>query len=126
MLNRWKGALIGILLIESLGSAIALPPRVILPRSDQLASTDHHIEQRENLAPYAGLFIRDDDDDGPLTPLNGPNRLDTNTLAPGPPPQVDDDDDDDDQRRPQQTPSPLTNPPPAMAMEEEDDDDMDD
>lgn len=63
MLNLWKEALIGLLLIESFGSAIALPPRPLMARSDEVSAKSHHVKQRDNLSPYAGLFIRDDDDD---------------------------------------------------------------
>lgn len=63
MLNLWKEALVGVLLIESFGSAIALPPRPLMARSDELSAKVHHIKQRDNLSPYAGLFIRDADED---------------------------------------------------------------
>lgn len=63
MLNLWKEALIGLLLIESFGSAIALPPRPLMARSDEVSAKGHHAKQRDNLSPYAGLVIRDDDDD---------------------------------------------------------------
>ncbi|UQC84114.1 uncharacterized protein CLUP02_09610 [Colletotrichum lupini] len=114
MLNLGRKALIGILLVESFGSAIALPPRPLTARSHEVFAQGHHVKQRDNLSPYAGLFVRDDDDDDResqqhyqdlvmislLTgtkapkPPNGPPRPDNNP-APPRPPQRDEDDDDD-------------------------------
>ncbi|KXH68908.1 hypothetical protein CSAL01_04057 [Colletotrichum salicis] len=109
MLNLWKEALVGVLLIESFGSAIALPPRRLMPKSDELSIQGHHIKQRDNLSPHAGLFIRDDDDDDPPRPPNGLPRPDNNPPPPRPPQR--DGDDDDDDPHPQQTPPPPPNPP---------------
>ncbi|KAK0367417.1 hypothetical protein CLIM01_15226 [Colletotrichum limetticola] len=118
MLNLWRKALIGVLLVESFGSAIALPPRPLTARSHEVFAQGHHVKQRDNLSPYAGLFVRDDDDDREsqqhyqglvmislLTgtkapkPPNGPPRPDNNP-APPRPPQRDEDDDEDDREFP--------------------------
>ncbi|WQF90027.1 hypothetical protein CDEST_15041 [Colletotrichum destructivum] len=53
----WKRALIGVLLLESLGSALVLPPRDVAAQPNELSAKS----RRESTGPHAGLYIRDDE-----------------------------------------------------------------
>ncbi|CCF44910.1 hypothetical protein CH063_03458 [Colletotrichum higginsianum] len=93
----WKRALIGLLLLESLGSALVLPPRDVAAQPNELSAKS----RRENTGPHAGLYIRDDENKN--QPRQEPPPPDPGNPPPGNPPPG----------NPPPGPPPPGNPPPG-------------